>query len=218
MTLVALAAVGDAREHAWGSWQHLRGCRVLLPPPVLTCPKGSRWLLVSLSFWKETSCLIQWAPVAGESGCTYSRPGMAGSAFPVTDLRGNRNTELRAVETLPCAPAPHPSIAGGTLPWAPAPHPSIPRLGSLPGPAARPRRQRDAGGHAALGEKKAFTNTSGELIALVGAFPVGDGSRCFPCLTPNFPPLPNSRHPSQEQRMDRGQILKDFPARRYSLP
>lgn len=25
----------------------------------LTCPKGSKWLLVSLSFWKETSCLIQ---------------------------------------------------------------------------------------------------------------------------------------------------------------
>lgn len=37
---------------------------------LLTCPKGSRWLLVSLSFWKETSCLIQWAPEAGESGCT----------------------------------------------------------------------------------------------------------------------------------------------------
>lgn len=37
---------------------------------VLTCPNGSRWLLVSLSFWKETSCRIQCAPVAGESGCT----------------------------------------------------------------------------------------------------------------------------------------------------
>lgn len=218
ITLVALAAVGDVREHAWGSWQHLRGCRVLLPPPVLTCPKGSRWLLVSLSFWKETSCLIQWAPVAGESGCTYSRPGMAGSAFPVTDLRGDRNTELRVVGTLPCAPAPHPSIAGGTLPWAPAPHPSIPRLGSLlvrqpvrgcsAMPAVTPR----------LGRKRHLQILLGELIELVGAFPVGDGSRCFPCLTPNFPPLPNSRHPSQEQRMDRGQILKDFPARRYSLP
>lgn len=52
----------------------------------LTCPKGSKWLLVSLSFWKETSCLIQWAPAAGESGCTYSRPGMAGSALPATIL------------------------------------------------------------------------------------------------------------------------------------
>ena len=39
-----------------------------------------------MSFWKETSCRIQCAPVAGESGCTYRRPGMAGSAFPVTDL------------------------------------------------------------------------------------------------------------------------------------
>lgn len=37
---------------------------------LLTCPNGSRWLLVSLSFWKETSCRIQCAPVAGESGCT----------------------------------------------------------------------------------------------------------------------------------------------------
>lgn len=52
----------------------------------LTCPKGSKWLLVSLSFWKETSCLIQWAPAAGESGCTYSLPGMAGSALPATIL------------------------------------------------------------------------------------------------------------------------------------
>lgn len=41
---------------------------------------------MSLSFWKETSCRIQCAPVAGESGCTYRRPGMAGSALPVTDL------------------------------------------------------------------------------------------------------------------------------------
>lgn len=52
----------------------------------LTCPKGSRWLFVNLSFWKDTSCRIQCAPVAGESGWTYSLPGMAGSAFPVTDL------------------------------------------------------------------------------------------------------------------------------------
>lgn len=52
----------------------------------LTCPKGSKWLLVSLSFWKDTSCLIQWAPAAGESGCTYSLPGMAGSALPATIL------------------------------------------------------------------------------------------------------------------------------------
>lgn len=52
----------------------------------LTCPKGSRWLLVSLSFWKDTNCLIQCAPVAGESGWTYNLPGIAGSAFPVTDL------------------------------------------------------------------------------------------------------------------------------------
>lgn len=36
----------------------------------LTWPKGSRWLFVSFSFWKETSCRIQWAPVAGESGWT----------------------------------------------------------------------------------------------------------------------------------------------------
>ena len=58
--------------------------------PLLTCPKGSRWLFVSFSFWKETSCRIQWAPVAGESGCTYSRPGMAGSAFPATILPTER--------------------------------------------------------------------------------------------------------------------------------
>lgn len=28
-------------------------------------------LLVSLSLLKDTSCLIQWAPVLGESGCMY---------------------------------------------------------------------------------------------------------------------------------------------------
>lgn len=28
-------------------------------------------LLVSLSLLKDTSCLIQWAPVFGESGCIY---------------------------------------------------------------------------------------------------------------------------------------------------
>lgn len=52
----------------------------------LTCPKGSRWLLVNFNFWKDTSCRIQCAPVAGESEWTYSLPGIAGSAFPVTDL------------------------------------------------------------------------------------------------------------------------------------
>lgn len=57
----------------------------------LTCPKGSRWLLVSFSFWKDTSCRIQCAPVAGESGCTYSRPGMAGSAFPATILQAQQS-------------------------------------------------------------------------------------------------------------------------------
>lgn len=41
---------------------------------------------MSLSFWKETSWRLQCAPVAGESGWTYSLPGMAGSAFPVIDL------------------------------------------------------------------------------------------------------------------------------------
>lgn len=65
------------QDMRWGSQE---------PRVSLTCPNGSRWLLVSLSFWKDTSCLIQWAPVAGESGCTYRRPGMAGSALPVTDL------------------------------------------------------------------------------------------------------------------------------------
>lgn len=70
----------EGEERTWS-----RGCQAG-PHEALTCPKGSRWLLVSLSFWKETSCRIQCAPVAGESGCTYRRPGMAGSALPVTDL------------------------------------------------------------------------------------------------------------------------------------
>lgn len=65
---------------------------------VLTCPNGSRWLLVSLSFWKETSCRIQCAPVAGESGCTYRRPGMAGSALPVTDLNQGTSFSARVVQ------------------------------------------------------------------------------------------------------------------------
>lgn len=60
----------------------------------LTWPNGSRWLLVSFSFWKDTSCLIQWAPVAGESGWTYSRPGIAGSALPVTDLSAKHKTHV----------------------------------------------------------------------------------------------------------------------------
>lgn len=74
---------GGGREGEERTWS--RGCQAGLHE-ALTCPKGSRWLLVSLSFWKETSCRIQCAPVAGESGCTYRRPGMAGSALPVTDL------------------------------------------------------------------------------------------------------------------------------------
>ena len=54
------------------TWGEVRGsvCHTLMGDRVLTFPNGSRWLLVSLSFWKETSCRIQWAPVAGESGCT----------------------------------------------------------------------------------------------------------------------------------------------------
>ena len=41
-------------------------------------------LLVSLTFWKEMSCFIHCAPVAGESGWMKKRLGICGSAFPAT--------------------------------------------------------------------------------------------------------------------------------------
>lgn len=150
-------------------WAHVaspvavRGHGTFFLPLVLTCPKGSRWLLVSLSFWKETSCLIQWAPVAGESGCTYSRPGMAGSAFPVTDLRGDRGTELRGG-------------VGGLSRGLLLPH-SSPPVGVSPtrvSPYTGPDSQ------AVLREKRHLQPLLGELIELFGTFPVGDGSHCFP--------------------------------------
>ena len=36
-----------------------------------TCPLSSSWWLVSLSLSKLTTCFIHWAPLAGESGCTW---------------------------------------------------------------------------------------------------------------------------------------------------
>ena len=50
----------------------------------LTWPLSSMRLLVSLSLSKETICFIHCAPFAGESGWTWIRPGMCGSAFPAT--------------------------------------------------------------------------------------------------------------------------------------
>jgi len=49
-----------------------------------TCPLSSSRLLVSLSLSNEMICFIHWAPLAGESGCTWMRPGMCGSGFPAT--------------------------------------------------------------------------------------------------------------------------------------
>lgn len=54
----------DLSNYMVNCWENQMECSVL------TCPKGSRWLFVSLSFWNDISCLIQWVPVAGESGCT----------------------------------------------------------------------------------------------------------------------------------------------------
>ena len=51
----------------------------------LTCPFWSRLLFVSLSLWNVTGCFIQCAPLAGESGWMYRRPGMCGSALPFSD-------------------------------------------------------------------------------------------------------------------------------------
>lgn len=43
------------------------------------------WLLVSFIFWNDTTCLIHWEPVPGESGWTKILVGISGSALPVTD-------------------------------------------------------------------------------------------------------------------------------------
>lgn len=191
-------AMGEGCEHAWGPRQPSAGAVPFSRPPVLTCPKGSRWLLVSLSFWKETSCLIQWAPVAGESGCTYSRPGMAGSAFPVTDLRGDTGTELWAGWGNAPVGSCTPSIPSGGVPSRGFLHPFHPlRRGPsrgvlLPHPPPNPRgvpthsgvRVRGGSavpdGHAVFGEKKRLQTPFGELMELFGTSPVGDGSPCFP--------------------------------------
>ena len=51
---------------------------------ILTCPFSSSKLLVNFSLSKETTFFIHAAPVWGESGWTWKRPGQCGSAFPAT--------------------------------------------------------------------------------------------------------------------------------------
>lgn len=50
----------------------------------LTCPLSSSWLFVNFNLSKEIGCFIQWAPLAGLSGCTWILGGDTGSARPAT--------------------------------------------------------------------------------------------------------------------------------------
>ena len=67
----------------WFNYTHTSLKNLLLYKQVtLTWPLSSRRWLVSLSLSKDTICFIHCVPLAGESGCTWIRPGMCGSALP----------------------------------------------------------------------------------------------------------------------------------------
>lgn len=76
--------IWDKAESGW--WDSHPTCAPPSLPQrrVLTWPLSSRRLLVSLSLSKETICRIHCAPLAGESGWKWTRPGAAGSARPAT--------------------------------------------------------------------------------------------------------------------------------------
>lgn len=108
-------------------------------------------------------------------GMNVQPPGHGRLCFPRHRPAWGHGTELRVGDIL------HPSLgfcflhipSGGVLLppflWTPC-HPGIPIFGT--------------------GEKRYLQTLRGELIELFGTFPVGDGSRCFPRLTPSFPTFP----------------------------
>lgn len=71
---------------------------------------------MSLSLSKDTICRIHWAPLAGESGWKWTRPGAAGSARPAASQDELWKAYLQGREGLssprsgPLPPLPHPHL------------------------------------------------------------------------------------------------------------